>query len=168
MVNGAVSMRAAVVIVSNRSARGERADTVGPTLVGRLRSAGFDVADPRVVPDGVDTVRRAIAAELAAGSRLIVTSGGTGIGPHDRTPEGTAPLLAHHLPGIAEALRREGMTRTPHAALSRGLAGVADQPGTGGALVVNLPGSPGGAADGIALVLELAPHAISQLDGGDH
>ncbi|WP_308796943.1 MogA/MoaB family molybdenum cofactor biosynthesis protein [Agromyces silvae] len=161
-------LRAAVVIVSDRSARGERADAVGPVLVERLRADGYELGGARIVPDGADSVEAALRAEIAAGARLILTSGGTGIGPHDRTPEGTRQVLAHELPGIAEALRRTGAEHVPTAVLSRGLAGVADQPGTGGVLIVNLPGSPGGARDGIEVVLPVARHAIAQLDGGDH
>ncbi|WP_127792722.1 molybdenum cofactor biosynthesis protein B [Agromyces sp. LHK192] len=159
---------AVVVIVSDRSSRGERADAVGPVLVERLRGGGFAVDEPRVVPDGAASVEAALRDAVAAGARLIVTSGGTGLGPRDRTPEGTAPVLARELPGIPEALRRTGAEHVPTAVLSRGIAGIADQPGTGGALVVNLPGSPGGASDGIDLLLRIAPHAIAQLDGGDH
>lgn len=161
-------LRAAVVIVSDRSARGERADGVGPELLERLRSAGYAVDGVRVVPDGAAPVEAALREEVAAGARVVLTSGGTGIGPHDRTPEGTRPVLARELPGIAEALRRAGAEQVPTAVLSRGLAGIADQPGTGGALVVNLPGSPGGARDGVEVVLSIARHTISQLDGGDH
>jgi molybdenum cofactor synthesis domain-containing protein len=160
--------RAAVVIVSDRSARGERADGVGPVLAERLRAAGYDVAGVRIVPDGADPVEAALREEIATGARLVLTSGGTGIGPRDRTPEGTRPVLARELPGIAEAMRRAGAEHVPTAVLSRGLAGVADQPATGGALVVNLPGSRGGATEGLEVVLGIAGHAIAQLDGGDH
>lgn len=160
--------RAAVVIVSDRSARGERADAVGPVLVERLRADGYEVEGVRIVPDGADSVEAALRAEIAQGARLVMTSGGTGIGPRDRTPEGTRPVLVRELPGIAEELRRAGAEHVPTAVLSRGLAGVAGQPGTGGAIVVNLPGSRGGATEGLDLVLGIARHAISQLDGGDH
>jgi molybdenum cofactor synthesis domain-containing protein len=165
---GAEQVPAAVVIVSDRSARGERADAVGPVLVEMLRTAGYAVGGARVVPDGAESVEAALGTEIAAGARLVLTSGGTGVGPRDRTPEGTRAVLALELPGIAEALRRDGAAHVPTAVLSRGLAGVAGQPGTGGALVVNLPGSPGGARDGAELVLGIAGHAIAQLDGGDH
>lgn len=163
-----MSVRAAVVIVSDRSAAGARPDSVGPVLLERLRDAGYDIDDVRIVPDGADSVEAALRGELAAGARLIVTSGGTGVGPRDRTPEGTRPVLARELPGIPEELRRAGAEHVPTAVLSRELAGVADQPGTGGALVVNLPGSKNGATEGLDLVLEIASHTISQLDGGDH
>lgn len=159
---------AAVVIVSDRSARGERADAVGPMLVERLRADGFVLGDATIVPDGADSVEAALRAAIGTGARLVLTSGGTGIGPRDRTPEGTEAVLARELPGIAEALRRAGAEQVPTAVLSRGLAGVAEQAGTGGALIVNLPGSPGGARDGIDLVLGVARHGLSQLDGGDH
>jgi molybdenum cofactor synthesis domain-containing protein len=160
--------RAAVVIVSDRAAQGTRADAVGPVLVERLRSEGYDVDSARVVPDGAGSVEAALRGEIAAGARLVVTSGGTGLAPRDRTPEGTRPVLVREVPGIAEALRCRGAEHVPTAVLSRGIAGVAEQPGTGGALVVNLPGSPGGAAEGLEFVLGIAQHAIAQLDGGDH
>jgi len=160
--------QAAVVIVSDRSARGERADTVGPALAERLRDEGYEVGAVSVVPDGAESVESALRAAVAAGARLVLTSGGTGIGPRDRTPEGTKPVLARELPGLADDVRRSGTERVPTSVLSRGLAGVADQHGTGGALVVNLPGSEGGARDGVERVLRVARHAIDQLDGGDH
>ncbi|QTX03863.1 MogA/MoaB family molybdenum cofactor biosynthesis protein [Agromyces archimandritae] len=155
---------ARVVTVSDRSARGERPDATGPVLVARLREAGWDAAGA-LVPDGADSVRAAIAEAVASGARLVVTTGGTGIGPRDETPEGTAPLLARTLPGIPEEIRRRGGS---HGMLSRALAGIATGPGGRGALVANLPGSPGGAADGLDVVLSVAAHVLSQLDGGDH
>ncbi len=159
-------MHAAVITVSNRSSRGERPDTSGPVAVEALQVAGWEVT-ASVVPDGVDSVSAAIAAALASGARLVVTSGGTGLTPQDLTPEGTRPLLTAELPGIAEEIRRRGAVKLPTALLSRGLAGVADAP-SGRALVVNLPGSTGGVRDGMEVVLAIARHAIEQLDGGDH
>lgn len=159
-------MRATVITVSNRSSRGERPDTSGPVAVARLEADGWDVATA-LIPDGVSEVEAALRAALAAGSRLIVTSGGTGVTPQDLTPEGTAPVLRIELTGIAEEIRRRGAASVPTAILSRGVAGMADSP-AGGALIVNLPGSPGGVRDGIEVVLAVARHAIEQHSGGDH
>ena len=100
---------------------------------------------------------------LAAGPALMLTTGGTGLSPTDRTPEATAPLLDRTIPGIAEAIRARGLASTPTAALSRGLAGMA-----GGTLVINLPGSTGGVRDGLAVLDEVLDHLVSQLAGGDH
>jgi molybdenum cofactor synthesis domain-containing protein len=132
--------------------------------VSLLREAGFDCADAVVVADGVDSVATALRALIAEGTGLIVTTGGTGIAPTDRTPEGTARVLDREIPGIAEELRRRGLADTPMAVISRGLAGIVD-PGT---LIVNLPGSTRAVASGIAVIAELAPHVLDQLAGGDH
>lgn len=155
---------ARVITVSDRSAAGLREDRGGPLAVSLLREAGFDCAEAAVVPDGADSVETALRAALAAGAGLVVTTGGTGIAPTDRTPEGTARVIDRELPGIAEELRRRGLADTPLAVISRGLAGIAD-PAT---LVVNLPGSTRAVASGIAVLAELAPHVLDQLAGGDH
>lgn len=154
---------AVVVTVSDRSAAGERADASGPVAVAALRNAGWTCADATVVPDGADSVEAALRAALETGAALVVTTGGTGVGPHDRTPEGTARVLDREVPGIAEELRRIGTSEKPAGMLSRGLSGVA-----GGALVVNLPGSPRGVASGMPVILAVAAHVVSQLSGGDH
>lgn len=156
---------AAVITVSDRSAAGERADAGGPVAVAALRSAGFACADAAIVPDGAASVEAAIRAAIDGGARLVVTTGGTGVGPRDETPEGTRRVIAREVPGIAEELRRRGAASTPTAVLSRGVAGVT---GGAGALVVNLPGSPGAVAEGMPVVLGVAAHAIAQLDGADH
>ena len=155
--------RCAVITVSDRSAAGERPDASGPVAVAALREAGYDCDGAMVVPDGADSVEAALTAALADGAKLIVTSGGTGIGPRDRTPEGTERVIERDLPGIAEELRRLGTAAKPTGMLSRGRAGTA-----GAALIVNLPGSPGAVASGIAVVLSVAGHVIDQLGGGDH
>jgi molybdenum cofactor synthesis domain-containing protein len=155
-------MRGRVIVASNRAAAGVYADTSGPLLVAGLRELGCEVADPVVVPDGAP-VAEAIRTALADGIDVVLTSGGTGVTPTDRTPEATRPLLDFEVPGIAEAVRAYSRDKVPAAALSRGLAGVA-----GRTLVVNLPGSTGGARDGLAVLGPILAHAVEQIRGGDH
>ncbi len=125
MSEAGVPLRAAVVTVSDRSAAGEREDRGGPVAVAALREAGFETADATIVPDGADSVAEALTEALAAGARLVVTTGGTGISPRDLTPEGTARIIDRPLPGIAEELRRIGAAVAPGGLLSRGIAGTA-------------------------------------------
>lgn len=157
--------RAAVLVVSDRSAAGVRDDASGPVAVDALREAGFACDDPIVVADGADSVERGLRAVLLSGAKVVVTSGGTGVGPRDETPEGTRRVVTRELPGIAEELRRRGAEKTPMAVVSRGLAGVVDPHG---AVVVNLPGSPKAVAEGMPVVVALAAHIVDQLAGGDH
>ena len=152
-----------MVTVSDRSARGERADAAGPVAVAALREAGWACEDARIVPDGEEPVADAIRRAVADGARLVVTTGGTGVGPRDRTPEGTLGVVDREVPGIVEELRRLGAQEKPAGMLSRGVAGVTER-----ALVVNLPGSPRAVESGMPVVLAVAAHAVSQLDGGDH
>lgn len=156
-------MKAAVVVASNRASAGVYQDTTGPLIVEALRAWGFEVGDPAVVGDGAP-VAEAISAALTDGAAVVLSTGGTGINPTDRTPEATRPLLDRELPGVAEAIRAHGIAQgVPTAMLSRGLAGVA-----GSALVVNLPGSRGGVKDGLTVLADVLPHAVDQLMGGDH
>lgn len=162
--------RVAVITVSDRCARGEAEDRSGPILTGLLAREGFEDVVNLLVPDGADRVREAIERALADGARLVLTTGGTGVGPRDLTPEGTQGLIETELPGLSEAIRARGANSgVPGAVLSRGLAGIVRMPdGASRGLVVNLPGSTGGVRDGAAVVLPLWPHLRDQLDGGDH
>jgi len=155
-------MRARVIVASNRAAAGIYPDTSGPRLVSGLRELGCEVGEPVVVPDG-EPVAEALRDAVADGVDVVLTSGGTGVTPTDRTPEATRGLLDFEIPGIAEAIRAHSRDRVPAAALSRGLAGVA-----GRTLIVNLPGSTGGAKDGLAVLAPLLKHTIDQINGGDH
>jgi molybdenum cofactor synthesis domain-containing protein len=151
-----------VIVASNRAAAGVYPDTSGPRLVSGLRELGCEVGDPVVVPDG-DPVERALREAVADGVDVVLTSGGTGVTPTDRTPEATRGVLDFEVPGIAEAIRAYSRDRVPAAALSRGIAGV-----VGRTLIVNLPGSTGGAKDGLAVLAPLLKHTIEQINGGDH
>lgn len=154
--------RAVVVVASNRAAAGVYADRTGPVIVNWLCERGYQTPDPVVVPDG-SPVRDAVAVAVAEAVDVVLTTGGTGISPTDRTPEATEPLLDRRLPGLADAIRSAGLPRVPTAVLSRGLAGVAGQ-----TLVVNLPGSTGGVRDGLAVLDRVLDHAVEQLHGADH
>jgi len=152
-------VNAAVLTVSDGVHTGTREDTSGDLLDELLRAEGYDVVR-RVVPDERDAVASAII-ELAGKSLLILTTGGTGFAPRDVTPEATRDVLDREAPGIAEAIRADALARTPHALLSRGVAGL-----HGAVLVVNLPGSPGGCRDGFAVLRPALEHGL-QLAAGD-
>lgn len=157
-----MTRRAVTIVSSTRAASGIYEDRAGPIIVAWLREHGFAADDATVVPDG-PAVTAALEAALASRVDLVVTTGGTGVGPGDMTPDATAKLLTAPLPGFQEELRRRGAASTPTAILSRGLAGVA-----GHTFVVNLPGSPGGVRDGLGLLGEVVDHVLDQLAGGNH
>lgn len=157
------TVRAMVITSSTRAAAGTYPDRGGPVLVGGLRELGFDVEGPIVVADG-EPFADALRDGVRAGYDVILTTGGTGLSPTDSTPEATRAVLDREVPGLAEAIRSAGVSAgVPTAALSRGLAGLA-----GPTLVVNLPGSPGGCRDAMAVLAPVLPHAVSQIRGGDH
>lgn len=152
---------ARVVVASNRAASGVYDDTTGPLIRAWFEARGWNAA-VTVVADG-EPVGAALRSALADGVDAVLTTGGTGASPTDRTPERTRAVLDFEIPGIAEEIRRRGAANTPLAVLSRGTAGVA-----GRTLVVNLPGSRGGVRDGLAVVGEVLDHLIDQIHGGDH
>jgi len=156
-------IRALAITVSNRASAGVYADRSGPVLVELLQAAGCEVDGPQVVPDG-DPVHKALLDGRDAGYDVIVTTGGTGLTPLDLTPEMTRKVIDREIPGIADAIRREGQAAGVHdAMLSRALAGLAGQ-----TLIVNLPGSTGGVRDGMAVLTRVLAHAVDQARGGDH
>jgi molybdenum cofactor synthesis domain-containing protein len=153
-------VRAAVLTVSDGVHAGARDDTSGDTLEKLLLDDDYDVVR-RVVSDDVDLISAAIVDLADAGALLVLTTGGTGFAPRDVTPEATRTVIDREAPGLAEAIRADAIARTPHALLSRGAAGL-----RGGALVVNLPGSPGGCRDGYAVIQPALRHGIA-LAAGD-
>jgi molybdenum cofactor synthesis domain-containing protein len=156
-------IRALAITVSNRAAAGVYADRSGPVLAELLSSAGCETDGPKVIPDGA-AVERALRDAVREGYDVVVTTGGTGLTPGDLTPEMTSRVLDREIPGIADAIRRQGdAAGVPEAVLSRGLAGLAGQ-----TLVVNLPGSTGGVRDGMAVLSRVLVHAVDQARGGDH
>lgn len=158
-----MNLDASVVTVSTRAFAGMYEDKSGPVITEALNRLEFWVIGPILVPDG-ERVAEQLRVEIAAGRALVITTGGTGINPTDQTPEMTAPLLDKELPHLAAAIARYGQDHgVPTSMLSRGIAGVA-----GRTLVINLPGSRGGAADGMTVLKPVLMHAVQQIRGGDH
>lgn len=163
-MSAAPGLRAAVLVTSDRASRGEYADLTGPALRAFLEERGWEVADVRVVPDEREAIRIALLSLCDARvAPLLLTAGGTGLGPRDVTPEATRDILERELPGVPEAMRVLGAAKSPRAALSRAIAG-----SRGRCLIVNLPGSPKGAVESLECVLDVIPHALEMLSGGGH
>ncbi|MFA6412300.1 MAG: MogA/MoaB family molybdenum cofactor biosynthesis protein [Syntrophales bacterium] len=156
-------IRAAVITVSDKGSRGEREDLSGPEAVRLLEGQGIEVACTLVVPDEPDEIKAAlIDCTDRQGLDLIITTGGTGVTPRDVTPDATREVLEKEIPGMAEAMRRASMAKTPHAMISRALAGL-----RGKTLIINLPGSPKGVRENLAVVLPAIPHAVEKIQGSD-
>ncbi len=154
-------MRAGVLTVSDRSSQGVRTDTAGPALEDMLRSNGVEVAWTAVVPDEEREIRDTLISWAdERGADLILTTGGTGLSPRDVTPEATMAVVARTIPGMAEAMRSASMQKTPYAMISRAIAGV-----RGRTLIINLPGSPKGAAENLEAVLPAIAHAVAKIQG---
>jgi molybdenum cofactor biosynthesis protein B len=149
-----------VITVSDGVSAGTRDDLSGPALLDLLKRARFQVSGPEVVPDAEDRISDAIVASVVAGADLVVTTGGTGLGPRDVTPQATSLLIDYEVPGLGELMRRAGESTTPMAALSRGVAGVRGQ-----ALILNVPGSVNGATESLEALIPVLGHAIQLLHG---
>ncbi|MGH9602611.1 MAG: MogA/MoaB family molybdenum cofactor biosynthesis protein [Terriglobales bacterium] len=152
-------MTAAVLTVSDSAAQGTRADASGPAVASALQQKGFSVLATKVVADERSAIEGALL-ELCENARLVVTTGGTGLAPRDVTPEATRAVCDRLIDGLAERMRSEGLRSTPFAALSRGVCGI-----RGRSLIVNLPGSPKGATESLAAVMDLLPHALEVIEG---
>lgn len=158
-----MSDSAVVITVSTRASAGVYADQSGPIIVAALADLGFTVAEPVVVPDGAP-VAAALRDAVAAGHAVVITTGGTGLNPNDHTPEQTRTVIEREIPQLSAAMARYGVDHgVPTAVLSRGVAGTCAQ-----TLIINLPGSRGGAKDGMAVLAPILVHAVHQIRGGDH
>ncbi|MFI5038477.1 MAG: MogA/MoaB family molybdenum cofactor biosynthesis protein [Solirubrobacterales bacterium] len=149
-----------MITVSDGVSAGQRKDVSGPALVRLLAGAEFEVSGPEVLPDVMQQISDAIVAAASAGADFVVTTGGTGLGPRDVTPQATSGVIEFEVPGLGETMRRAGAASTPMAALSRSMAGV-----RGSTLIVNVPGSMKGATESLEAILPVLPHAIRLLHG---
>jgi molybdopterin adenylyltransferase len=156
-----VGFKAVIITVSDRGSRGERVDTSGPEIAGMLEKAGMEIVGTRIIPDETEEIRRALI-EWSDGTKadLILTTGGTGVSPRDVTPDATREVIDREIPGMAEAMRRHSAAVTPHAMISRAMAGI-----RGRTLIVNLPGSPRGARENLSVLIPALAHAIEKIQG---
>ena len=163
-VNDGKGLSAAILVTSDRAARGEYSDLTGPALTTFLSDRGWRVVKASIIPDDWETISRTLQTWCEARvAPLLLTAGGTGLGPRDVTPEATRMIIEKELPGLPEVMRARGSMKTPRAALSRAVAG-----SRGSCLIVNLPGSPAGSVESLECVLDLIPHALEMLHGGGH
>jgi molybdenum cofactor synthesis domain-containing protein len=157
-------MRVAVITVSDSVSQGRSADRSGPAVAERCQALGWEVASSQVVPDDRITIEKLLAAQADSGAaHLILTTGGTGIGPRDTTPEATVAVCSRLIPGFAELMRSTGLQTTRRAVMSRGVVGVRSQ-----SIIVNLPGSPKGAVESLDAIADLLPHACDVIRGLHH
>jgi len=154
-------LRATILVLSDASSRGERPDLSGPAIRDLLEACGWQVAPIEILPDDLSSIKARLEALTDADDcDAVVTSGGTGVGPRDVTPEATRGVIEKDIPGLGELMRAEGVKKTRRAALSRGVVGVRK-----GKLIVNLPGSPRGARESIESILDLLPHVVDLIQG---
>jgi len=154
-----VKLRFGILTISDRSARGERPDTSGPALEAIITNQGWLIQRNAIIPDDLDELTRTLSAWADSGELdVILTTGGTGFGRRDVTPESTQAIIERSAPGIAEAMRAASLQVTPHAMLSRAIAGIRKR-----TLIINLPGSPKGAIENLNVVLPVLPHAVELL-----
>ena len=157
-------MRVAILTISDSAAKGEREDTSGPALVAVCRGLGWEISSTLRLPDDLAAIQEQLRAIAdSGGTDLILTTGGTGIGPRDNTPEATIAIADRLIPGVSEEMRRKGLEKTPTAVLSRAVAAVRVH-----TIIVNLPGSPKGAVESLESIAYLLPHAVHVLHGARH
>lgn len=156
-----MGFRAVIITVSDKGSRGEREDLSGPEITAMVEAMGMEVVDRRIIPDEKRMIRQ-LLIDLSDGGDidLILTTGGTGVSPRDVTPDATLEVIEKEIPGMAEAMRRQSAATTPHAMISRAVAGI-----RGRTLIVNLPGSPKGAKENLAVLVPALPHAIEKIKG---
>jgi len=157
-----MGFRAVVITVSDRGSRGERPDGSGPAVEEMLREMGMEIMGRRIIPDEREVIRRTLLEWSDGGADLIVTTGGTGVSPRDVTPDATGEVIDREIPGMAEAMRRQSAAVTPHAMISRAMAGI-----RGRTLIINLPGSPKGARENLAVLRPALGHAIEKIKGDE-
>jgi molybdopterin adenylyltransferase len=158
-----MGFKAVIITVSDRGSRGERVDGSGPAVAGMLLEVGMEIIGRRIIPDEREMIRQTLLEWSDRGKAdLIVTTGGTGVSPRDVTPDATREVIDREIPGMAEAMRRQSATVTPHAMISRAMAGI-----RGSTLIINLPGSPKGARENLGILLPALPHAIEKIKGDE-